>query len=248
MSAAATKAPKMRERLTLRDVTDLLLLVGDYVETHVDELELNGGALPDDLAQLLDEIEAATADRVDAIAAKIDEFVGYATTAKATEDRAARRRRVWENATKALKAYALRQVERHGGTPLKGAAATLRLQRNGAPSVEVRFTDEQLLDLASVETHPLARFLTVQRVAKLDSRALGAAYEARRAELEGEAELIGESDVAGLADDVNAAEGAVSSGELERRVSEARDLYVADHLAAEFPGVACVRGHHLRID
>lgn len=247
MSTATAKKP--RERLTLRDTSDLMLDLNRYIEDHVDELELNGGALPDDLAALLDEIEASRAERADAIAYKVDEFTGYATTAKATKDRAARRQKVWENAIAALKAYALRQLERAGGDPIRGAIAVLRIQTNSAPATECRFDNEQLLAFAdaSIETaplmggitryepHPLARFLTVQRMAVLDKKALGAAYEARREELA----LM------------EALELSVDGGPESKKdptVAEQAAIRIDQILAAEFPGVTVTRGHHLRID
>lgn len=269
---ATTKA---RETLTLRDGTDLYVAVNRYVEDHIDEIELNGGALPDDMAAMFDEIDAAIADRVDALAAKIDEFTGYATAAKATEDRAARRRRVHENTIKAMKAYGLAQVERSGADRLRGTVATLRIQTNSAPSTELTAPPDAHQDLLlglydaeqyrqdelrvgretnveppieAARPHPLARFITVQRVATLDKKALAAAYEARARELDDEAQLLGESDIP---EDVREAIGpADRCGQeaIDATLAHIRADYIARALAAEFPGVRCTRGHHLRID
>jgi hypothetical protein len=269
-TAKAPKAP--REKLTLRDSSDLLLAVGQWVEDNIDTLELNGGALPDDLAVLLDEIIASRVERAEAIVHKLDEFTGYATSAKATKDRAARRQKVWENTIAALKAYAQREIERGGGEPIKAPSATLRLQRNGQPAVECRFDNAQLCDFYDaqelttredgglrVANHPLARFLSVERVATLDRKALGAAYEARREELDVEARATVSAwgIVADVPDEMlHAAARALSPDAFVVDdavvVETARRLYVANHaqaaLAAEFPGVTCVRGSHLRID
>jgi len=258
MTAAAVKPSK--PKLTLRDTSDLMLELNRYIDDHVDELELNGGALPDDLARLLDEIDASRGERADAIAFKLDEFTGYATTAKATKDRAARRQKVWDNAITALRAYALREVERLGGAPIKGASAVLRIQINGgAPATECRFDNEQLLAFAdaSVQTepreggiaryvaHPLAAFITVVRTAVLDKKALGAAYEARRAELERDIALLSESDIPWL--DGQRPENATPE-QVEVILADMRAKYIADNLAAEFPGITVTRGHHLRVE
>ncbi len=243
--SAATKKP--RETLTLRDTTDLLIDLNRWIEDHVDELELNGGALPDDLAKLHDEINGSRADRADAIAYKVDEFTGFATTAKAVKDRSARRQKVWENAVAAIKAYALREVERAGGDRIRGAVAVLRIQGNSAPATEVRFDNEQLLAFADssvsvppieggvmrYEPHPLAKYITVERIAHVDRKAIGAAYEARGEELHLEASLE-----LSLIED--GGEREVAAEAWARRVNEI--------LAAEFPGVTVTRGHHLRID
>src|SRR4051812_17372682 len=113
-----TKAPK--EKLTLRDSVDLLAMLQAAIEEHVDEIELNEGALPDWMAHLLDEVDAALMERVDALAKVIDDFEGFASSAKATKDRAARRQKVWENAIKSMKSYAMLQVQRVGGGFVRG--------------------------------------------------------------------------------------------------------------------------------
>jgi hypothetical protein len=257
--ATITKAP--REKLTLRDTTDLLIAVNQYIEDHVDEIELNGGALPDDLAAMLDEIVAGQMDKVDAIAAKLDEFSGYASAAKATKDRAARRQRVWENAAASLRAYAFLQVVRVNGGPhgfIKGKSSTLRIQRNGQPSTDLTIPKDGERSIAIVPSHqavllaavaanqPLARFVTVERVAHLDKKALGAAYEARRAQLEDESSLLGESDIPESTRQMLDAEP--NPEDVAGALADLRARYVADNLRAEFPGVRCERGQHLRID
>lgn len=266
----ATKAP--REKLTLRDGVDLYELVNRYVEDHIDEIELNGGALPDDLAALLDEVDAAVRERVDALAFKIDEFTGHAAAAKATKDRAARREKVALNTVAALKAYGKVQAQRAGGR-LEGYAAVLRLQRNSAPATECTVTSAELLAIydsaypeayddpslpegsISAPTHPLLPYITIVRVATLDVKALAAAYEARRAELEelADHEASGWKTTADVPAELrDAAAHALSPNAFACSNAEffatARAVFIADNLAAEFPGVRCERGHHLRID
>jgi hypothetical protein len=246
--------------LTLRDTTDLLIAVNQYIEEHVDEIELNGGALPDDLAALLDEIVAGQMDRVDAIAAKLDELSGYAAGAKATKDRAARRQKVWENAIAAIKNYAFREVSRVNGGPhgfIKGKSSTLRIQRNGQPSTDLTVPKDGERSITIVPSHqavllaavaanqPMSRFITVERVAHLDKKALGAAYEARRAQLEDESSLLGESDIP---ESMRQSLGAEPNPEdVAGVLADLRARYVNDNLRAEFPGVACERGFHVRI-
>jgi polyhydroxyalkanoate synthesis regulator phasin len=274
MSTATKPAKAPKEKLTLRDTTDLLAELNRYIEEHIDELELNGGALPDDLAAMLDEIEAAQMDRVDAIAAKVDELTGYAATAKATQDRAARRRKVYENTIAAIKAYALREVQRvcHGPAGfVRGKLATLRIQRNSAAAVALAGATtpeaEQTLlaDLFDLEDpHPLHPYLRAETVYTLDRKALGAAYEARRAELEADVAQLAESDIpedtraemeqrrddllAASAPDLREAINDEHDRAIEARLADMRARYIADTLATEFPGVSCVRGIHLRID
>lgn len=254
MSATKTKAPPTK--LTIRDGVDLYALINAYVEEHIDEIELNEGAMPYDLAQLLDEVDAAMMQRVDAFAAKVDEFSGYAATAKATKDRAARREKVWSNVIKSMKHYGLLQVQRNAGEPLKGAAATLRMQRNGQPSIECALTDDELIFASecslvgpSIGDHPLGRFIDVTLAVTLDKKALGTAYEARRIELEAEAWLLGESDARQcIADKADQAPDPLTQDFIDATLAHMRSQYIAESLATEFPGVVVTRGVHLRID
>jgi hypothetical protein len=257
MSATKTS----REKLTLRDATDLLIAVNQWIEDNVDALELSGGALPDDLAAMLDEITAGQMDRVDAIAFKLDELSGYAAGAKATKDRAARRQKVWENSIAAIKLYAYREVERVNGGPhgfIKGKSSTLRIQRNGQPSTDLMIPKDSERSISIVPSHqaallaavvsngPLAKFVTIERVAHLDKKALGAAYEARRAQLEDESSLLVESDIPESTRQMLGAEP--NPEDVAGALADVRARYVFDNLRAEFPGVRCERGQHLRID
>jgi hypothetical protein len=168
-----------------------------------------------------------------------------------------------------MKKYAVFQLERTEDRRLEGTTATLRLQRNGVPSTELKAPAEthQAILLAAYDSanrvvpfgvtpaplHPLAQFITVDRVATIDKKALGAAYEARAAELVRESELLGESDI-GDEDltriEVYVAEvpDANEADAVRAVLTDMRARYVADNLANEFPGVSCVRGSHLRID
>ena len=243
-------------RLTLRDTTDLFLAINRWVEEHIDELELNGGALPDDLAALLDQVDAAQHERADAIAAKLDEFTGFVATARATKDRAARRQRVWENTISAIKAYVLRELDRLGVDRIRGATAVLRAQRNGQPSVECHVDGADLLLLADgnparPDHERLLPYLAVQRTARIDTKKLAVAFEHRRTELEREVELLGESDIPDQY--ASRLEELVGHGVSRRHaiasiLDEMRAQYIAHALDAEFPFVSCVRGVHLRVD
>lgn len=240
----ATKEKKPREKLTMHEAVDLLRALNVAVEDHVDEIELNGGALPDWMASMFDEVYASMADRADALAYVIDEMKGSAAASKATKDRAGRRERVWSNVVESIKAYALREVQASGEDRIKGTTCVLRIQNNSQPSTTCTLTPEQLVE-AHDQSGPLERFITVARVATLDTRALAVAYEARYADLVTESQLIGESDIE---------EAWVETGEprtpdeTAQVLDQMRTIYIRDNLAAEFPGVTVVRGIHLRID
>jgi len=246
---ATAKAPKVREKLTMHEAVDLWRALQLAVEDHVDEIELNGGALPDWMAAMFDEVQLAMADRADALAFVIDEMKGNATAAKATKDRAARRQSVWENVVESVKAYALREVERSGEDRIRGTTSVLRIQKNSAPSTDLwaQADAHQDILLAAYDTAgALSRFITVARIATLDKKALGAAYEARREQLVAETPLLAESDIP---DDVRARYGEpLSAEQIAAELERMRVQYIADNLAFEFPGVRCIRGHHLRID
>lgn len=253
----ATAAPKPRAKLTLRDTTDLSLALDRYIDDHIDELELNGGALPDDLAQLFDEIQGAQMERVDAIAAKIDDLGDLADMAKARKDREARRERIYANTQAAIKAYALREVERLSGPAagnfIKGRERKLRLQNNSGPSTDLKVPIDREYSIKVITSHqavllgavaaggPLAKYITLQQIATLDKKAVASAYEVRRTQLEDEASLLGEGDIPERGAEPN-------PEDVAGVVADLRAKYVATQLAAEFPGVIVSRGYHLRID
>lgn len=243
MTTATAKKPKEpKPRLSLHESVELLRLLDQAVEDNIDEIELNGGALPDWMSAMFDEVGAAMADRADAIAAVVDEMKGNASSAKATKDRAARREKVWGNVVESIKRYVARELERNGDEPIKGTSTTLRFQRNSSPSTKLVMPEDVqpvfLLHAADEGTGPLARFITVQRIATLDTKALADAYEARAAVFSDEAAML---DARDLPQDVTPTNVAAA-------IAAMRADHVQRALASEFPGVSCVRGRHVRID
>lgn len=253
MTATATK---IREPLTLRDAADVFIVINEWIENHIDELELNGGALPDELAQLIDAADLTLVKKADAIAAKLDEFAGYAATAKATKDRAARREKVWNNAGAVLKAYALHQLQRLGRDRIRGASSTLRAQINSAAAVDCRLDNDALYAIWSFDghhdlpasPHPLIKYMTLEHVVHLDKKRIAADYLARRAQLEKDTPTLTYSDIP---EHVADAMGPADHCGLEAREEwcrTERQRRIDDVLSREFPTITVTRGSHLRVD
>ena len=252
--------------VTLAERADALATVNDWIAEHADEVLLNGGALPPELEQLLDEAEGDFRTKVERVAFKRRELQGHRDRAKAEQDYYAQRARMWGNADESLRSYLQRAMKRAGETSVKTALATVWLQAS-PPSLRHQYDDELLLkihdsDLSGHDlqlgNHPLARFVSVRRVASLDSRAVLAAYQAREAELQAEAATLELTDVeaTAIAFDAHGAAVARDLGfdGVEPAIDEALDdalatkrtLHVEEGLAAAFPGVTVTRLNHVR--
>lgn len=267
-SGTPTAAP-----LTLRDTFDSLAIVESWIDEHADVILANGGALPPELEELLVAAEGSRDERIDARAAKIRQFQAACDVCKQEAARYSQRAKVWENAATALKEFTKRQLEAEGVTAVKTTRFSVRIQNNSAPSCAHEYTSADLLKIVQDDglsprtavdvvelafAHPLSRFITLQTVASLDTRALVAAYEAREVELRAEIAPLTADDLDETefqqALDVPRLEGmsdedydAMVRASVARTLESTRRSYVATHLAREFPGVQVRRGTHLRI-
>ncbi len=105
---AAAKAARDEDRpraVTLHDRAHSIAILTEWEHEHYDVILANDGALPDELAALLDDAEVEFTQKVTAVRAKIEELDASADAAKATKDRLAQREKVFRNAAKGLKRY-----------------------------------------------------------------------------------------------------------------------------------------------
>ena len=257
-----TAAPKGKrtpaESVSLRDLTDQLLAVEALVHERADDILANDGELPADLAAALDAVSDQRDDKLRAYAALIRRFGDYADRCKAEAARYTQRRTIWEKTVAGLKRRALEALARYGTTRVDTADFTIYAQQN-PPCVEITLDNDALLTLyddsvacsqdGSLPAAPrLAEFVHVDRVAKVDTRALLAQYETDRAHWA----IVAESEV--TVDSLTADEwGCLSADEDTRRkqvdalLHHKREAAVAAMMAMEYPGVTITRGSHLRI-
>ena len=116
--------------IKLYEATEQIEVVNGWIEEHADEILANGGELPPDLAQLLDEAEGTLAVKAERVALKVRELQAEAEAVKIEADRLAQRARTAWNAAESLKAYLLRALEVAGIPSIKGTLVTVSLQKN----------------------------------------------------------------------------------------------------------------------
>lgn len=269
VTAAATR-PAKGKPVTLLERADALRIIEDWVREHEDEVLMNEGALPDELAALLEQADGDFDTKMERVAIKRRDFQAHEARAKAEKDYYAQRAKMWGNADEALRRYQHTCLSIAGRDRVKTALATVWLQ-NSPPAVRHTYQNETLCEIADAslvmptpppeDGHPLAKYVTVELVAKLDTRAVLADWKARKQELEVEAETVvslttDEEEGIRLNLEIAAAEmdTPVDEVELASGIREALDEallakradYVAGKLATEFPGITVEQHQHVR--
>lgn len=117
--------------------------VNTWIADHPDELLANGGALPPDLAQLLDAAEGAFEQKAERVALKVRELIVEADAIQAEKDRLAQREKATRHAAESLKKYLKRHMEAVGLATVKGTYATIVIQPT-PPAVKGPETQEEL--------------------------------------------------------------------------------------------------------
>lgn len=253
MPRTATKAdaaPKAAAppRPTLLDRLEALAFVNAWIDEHHDEILVNDGALPDELAQLLDAAEGDLATKLAAIDVIRRQHRGAEATAKAIAASFTQKARVAANAERGLIAWAKRAMEAFGTLAVKqDGVVNARIIAN-PPKAEHAYTSDDLLEIvkrrerelrdtphgvAAQPGHPLLSYIHTQLTATLDTKALLADYEAARDALAETAATLWPMEP----DD---------DAQLTGEIVAARIGYVQKKLAERFPGVVVTQGTHLR--
>lgn len=93
------------------------------------------GEVTPDLADLLDQVEGATTEKIERVALYIRELSATADAIDVEKDRLAARAKAKRVAAESLKGYLKAQLERLQQTEVRGLLATVAIQPNGQPSV-----------------------------------------------------------------------------------------------------------------
>lgn len=109
--------------------------IGDDLERLALEVAEAGGEITPELEAKLDEIEGTLTSKVERVALKIRELEGHATMAKVEADRIGAIAKAHASAASGLKAYLLRQMERHRLDAVDTDRARVRLRRNSVPAI-----------------------------------------------------------------------------------------------------------------
>lgn len=143
--------------VALYDRTAALLQIDAWIEESAAEIAANEGALPDELAALLDEAEGAWEEKVERVALYVNSLGATADAIKTEENRLRERRKAHENAAKRLKAYLQGQLELVGREKVSRPLATVALQAS-PPAVQHAYaTSDDAATLLGTEWRDFVR-------------------------------------------------------------------------------------------
>lgn len=161
---------------TLYDLSALMQVLNAQIELRADEIAANGGALPNDLAAMLDDAEGKFGDKVENIVVVLREILLDSIKAATERDRLSSRVKSLDARHAALKDYLKRSIEAAGLTRVESALATVTVQPSA--SIHSSLSSDQLALLC--EAYPdLIRVKPVTY--ELDKKACMDAFKRKRA-------------------------------------------------------------------
>lgn len=131
-------APAMK----LYEATDALDVVRDWIFEHDEEIRAAEGALPDELAALLDQAEGDFRTKAERVGLFIRELVANSKAVKEEADRLAARAKHYDKAGEGLKRYLQIHMELADIPKIEGKLVTVRLQKSPPSIVGVASQDD----------------------------------------------------------------------------------------------------------
>jgi hypothetical protein len=119
-------APAIR----LWEATDAIEIVRDWLAEHDEELRANEGVLPDELAELLDQVSTDFNQKAERVALFVRELIATGKAIKEEEERLRARRKSIENTVEGLKRYLELNMLAAEKMRIEGKLVTLRIQKN----------------------------------------------------------------------------------------------------------------------
>lgn len=132
--------------LRLWEAGDALEIVRVWLEENDESIRANEGVIPDELAELLDQVEKDFAKKAERVALFIRERRLTAKAIKEEEDRLRDRRKSLECQAERLQRYLELQMLAHQVPRVEGKLVTLNIQLN-PPAVASTLTDDELVAL-----------------------------------------------------------------------------------------------------
>jgi hypothetical protein len=121
--------------IKLWEATDAIEIVRDWIAEHDEELRANEGVLPEELAQLLDQVDTDFVKKAERVALFIREQVATSKAIKDEEDRLRSRRKSIDNTVDGMKRYLETNMLAAEKMRIEGKLVTLRIQKN-PPSLQ----------------------------------------------------------------------------------------------------------------
>lgn len=142
-------APAIR----LWEATDAIEIVRDWLAEHDEELRANEGVLPDELAELLDQVSTDFDKKAERVALFVRELVATGKAIKEEEERLRARRKSVENTVDCLKRYLELNMLAAEKMRIDGKLVTLRIQKNPPSLLRDReLSQEELATLHAVDS------------------------------------------------------------------------------------------------
>ncbi len=130
--------------VTLYDRTEALNILDAFIAERSAEITMNAGELPAELQALLDDAEGEFADKVERVALYVKSLRHSANAAKEEANRLSMRAKAFTTGADSLENYLERCLVAAGKSVVKGALASVTIQRS-APSVTSSLTPDDLL-------------------------------------------------------------------------------------------------------
>jgi hypothetical protein len=121
--------------LKLYEHVDQYQVVLDWIEEHAAEIEAAGGVLPQQLEELLEEVEGSLQQKVERIALVVQNLRANAEAAASEAKRLQAIAQTYERQAATLKAYLHAQLQRAGIERIDAPRAKVRIQINGRPTI-----------------------------------------------------------------------------------------------------------------
>lgn len=137
--------------MKLYEATDAIEIVRDWIFEHDEELRANEGVLPDELAELLAQVEGDFATKAERVALFARELAATGKAIKEEEERLRARRKSMENTVDGLKRYLETNMLIAEKMRIDGKLVTLRIQKN-PPHVDGELSQEELCILDMMES------------------------------------------------------------------------------------------------
>lgn len=118
--------------MKLYEATDAIEIVRDWIFEHDEELRANEGVLPDELAELLAQVEGDFATKAERVALFARELAATGKAIKEEEERLRARRKTMESTVDGLKRYLELNMLIAEKMRIDGKLVTLRIQKNPA--------------------------------------------------------------------------------------------------------------------
>lgn len=122
--------------MKLYETVDALDTVLEWLEENETTIRENGGVIPEELDELLEQVEGDFEEKVKRVALMVQNLKASASVAKSEADRLKAAAKSYENQADALSNYLHAQLNRAGVPRVETPVVKVRVQRASRPSIQ----------------------------------------------------------------------------------------------------------------